>query len=197
MTTLPPDLHPEHLLFAYSQGFFPMPDQDQAERILWYAPDPRAIMPLEGFHVSRSLRRSLRKVGFTWTLNRDFKEVMLGCANRDDTWINEYFLWAYHQLHQLGFAHSLEVWLEGKLVGGVYGVSLGGAFFAESKFHRVSDASKVALYHLVEHLKARGFSLLEIQFMTDHLESLGAINVHSEDYQQRLALALAQPVSFV
>lgn len=183
------------LLMAYSQGYFPMPHPD-TEEICWFNPDPRAIIPLEGFHCSRSLKRSIRKFGYTFTINQSFQEVMSSCAREDDTWINEEFKRAYYQLHQLGFAHSLEVWAEDELVGGLYGVSIASAFFAESKFHKKTDASKAALYFLVEHMKKLNFSLLEVQFLTPHLNSLGAIEISASHYQNLLSLALAHKNSF-
>lgn len=182
-------LSPELLISAYSQGFFPMPHPETAE-ILWFHPDPRAILPLDGFHCSRSLQRSLKKSGFRYTLNQAFREVMKACADRRETWINDEFLKVYTQLHQLGFAHSLEVWQGEQLVGGTYGVCLGGAFFAESKFHRVSDASKAALYYLTEHLRHKGYVLLEVQFLTAHLKTLGVIEISAADYEVRLKAAL-------
>lgn len=190
-----PKLDTHTLLTAYVNGYFPMPDPQTSE-ILWFKPDPRAIIPLDGFHVSRSLRRRLKKKEYQISLNKAFSEVMKGCADRKDTWINSDFLKAYQNLHSIGAAHSLEVWEGEQLIGGVYGVSLGGAFFAESKFHRKTDASKIALYHLVEHLKQRGFILLEVQFLIPHLKTLGAIEIPSADYEHRLRRALALPVRF-
>lgn len=188
-------LTPELLLSAYSQGYFPMPG-DLPDEIFWYRPDPRAIIPLDGFHVSRSLQRRLRRGQFTYTFNLAFPEVMAGCSDRITTWINDEFKDAYSHLHQLGFAHSVEIWQDAKLVGGVYGVAIGGAFFAESMFHRTTDASKAALYYLVQRLRNQGFSLLECQFLTPHLESLGATAISDEIYIQRLTTALAVKVSF-
>jgi leucyl/phenylalanyl-tRNA--protein transferase len=184
----------ETLLAAYAQGFFPMPDPEDpaAEKILWFHPDPRAILPLDGFRLSRSLARRIRRGGFVMTLDRAFEAVMRACAERKETWITEAFIVAYCDLHRRGFAHSLEVWSPDvkELWGGVYGVSLGGAFFAESMFHRRTDMSKVALYALTEHLRARGYELLEVQFLTPHLERLGAIEIPREEYLERLASAL-------
>ena len=189
-------LPPELLLSAYSQGYFPMP-QSETNEILWYRPDPRAVIPLDNFHASRSLQRTLKRSHFTITFDSAFREVMLGCADRKETWITDEFLTAYTELHHLGFAHSVEVWSKDRqLVGGVYGVSLGGAFFAESKFHRKTDASKVALYHLVQRLKAQHFTLLEVQFMTPHLATLGALEIPDDIYQLRLAKALLIETTF-
>jgi leucyl/phenylalanyl-tRNA--protein transferase len=180
---------------AYAFGCFPMPDEKG--RIRWYQPDPRAILPLDGFHVSRSLKRRLRKGGYSVTYNKDFEAVMRGCASREPTWINAEFIRAYTELHGLGRAHSVEVWSSGKLAGGVYGVHLGGAFFAESKFHTETDASKVALAKLVERLNERGFRLLEVQFLTPHLASLGALEVPHEQYMEMLAEALKLDYPFL
>jgi leucyl/phenylalanyl-tRNA--protein transferase len=184
------------LRHAYSIGYFPMPDPD-TEEILWYCPDPRAIIPLEGFHVSRSLRRSIRNRGYTTSIDRAFKQVMIGCANRKDSWINAEFHRVYQQLHLEGDAHSIEVWTGEKLVGGVYGVALGGAFFAESKFHIEKDASKVALFYLIEHMRLRGMVLLEVQFLTAHLQTLGACTISASDYQDHLTEALTTTATFL
>ncbi len=191
-----PILTPELLLAAYRHGYFPMP-HPETEEIIWFNPDPRAIIPLDGFHCSRSLKRSLRRSNFLVTIDKDFSGVLAGCAERAETWINTEITEAYERLHQHGDAHSLEIWQNDQLVGGTYGVAIGGAFFAESKFHRVTDASKAALYFLVEHLRAKGFSLLEVQFLTPHLRTLGAIQIPARDYEQRLQRAVRQSVSFV
>lgn len=188
-------LQPAFLRMAYSQGYFPMPHPETGE-ILWFRPDPRAILPLDGFHCSRSLARTLRRGDYHVTFDTAFREVMLACADRDDTWITPEFVHGYCGLHSEDSAHSVEVWREDSLVGGVYGVSLGGAFFAESMFHRETDMSKVALYHLVQHLKEKGFTLLEVQFLTEHLTSLGAIEVTDDKYQSLLARALLISASF-
>jgi leucyl/phenylalanyl-tRNA--protein transferase len=185
MSRLPTGL----LRMAYAQGYFPMPHPDTGE-IVWFRPDPRAVLPLDGFKASRSLLRSIRRSGFRVSYDTAFPEVMRGCADREETWITDEFLAAYGRLHREGDAHSVEIWQGPNLVGGVYGVSLGGAFFAESKFHRVTDASKAALYYLVERLRARGYGLLEIQFLTPHLETLGAIEIPDAEYQARLSAAL-------
>lgn len=189
-------LWPDLLCQAYSLGYFPMPDPDTG-KIVFLRPDPRAILPLDGFHASRSLRQTLRHRPFRITFDQAFKQVMEGCAGRADTWITAEFFAGYSALQQMGCAHSVEVWNEERLVGGLYGVCLGGAFFAESKFHRETDASKVALFHLVEHLKKRGFALLEVQFQTPHLKTLGVIEVPDEHYQSLLQKALVLPVSFL
>lgn len=191
-----PPFTPELLRLAYAQGYFPMPHPDTGE-ILWFSPDPRAVMPLDGFHVSRSLRRTLRAGRFEISFDQDFRGVMDGCAERDETWITDEFKSTYGTLHDQGDAHSVEVWQDGTLVGGAYGVALAGAFFAESMFHRATDASKVALYHLVEHLKARGMTLLEVQFITPHLTSLGAVEIPKAEYLRKLRAALRRNVTFL
>jgi leucyl/phenylalanyl-tRNA--protein transferase len=180
---------------AYAHGFFPMPHPDTGE-ILWFNPDPRAIIPLDGFHVSRSLARTLKRAPFTVTADQGFADVMTACGERQETWITDDFKRVYGELHQSGDAHSVEVRQGDELVGGVYGVTCGGAFFAESMFHRVTDASKVALYHLVERLKAGGFALLEVQFLTPHLKSLGAIEIPRAEYLRRLAKAVKLKAQF-
>lgn len=193
MTTDKLDSHT--LIWAYSHGYFPMPDPE-TQNILWYRPDPRAIIPLDGFHCSRSLRRRIHRKDYQVTFDQCFTAVMQGCANRSETWINGEFFRAYGELHLLGVAHSVEVWLDQELVGGVYGVALAGAFFAESKFHSRTDASKIALFFLVEHLNQNGFGLLEVQFLTPHLSRLGALEIPSSEYLDRLAEALAMEARF-
>lgn len=173
-----------------------MPDP-KTEEILWYKPDPRAIIPLEEFHVSKSLRKLIHRKTYNFSINQSFLQVMKECANRPETWINQEIMDSYLQLHIEGGAHSVEIWRESSLVGGVYGVSLGGAFFAESKFHKESNTSKLALYHLVKHLKTRGFKLLEVQFITDHLKTLGAIEIPSQNYLRLLEIATNLNVQFV
>lgn len=189
-------LNPKTLISAYANGYFPMPDPEDETEILWFNPDPRAILPLEGFHCSRSLAKVLRRNEFQFSIDGDFAGVVRGCADRKETWITEEFFSAYFRLHQLGVAHSIEVFRDGGLVGGVYGVSLRGAFFAESMFHRYTNASKAALFFLVQHLKERGFSLLEVQFVTPHLKSLGAVEIPRDHYLQRLSEALSKSTTF-
>lgn len=186
------------LLSAYAEGYFPMPETGSGE-IHWYFPDPRAVLPLDGFHASRSLIRSIRKQKFTFTIDQAFTDVMKGCARteQESIWINDEFIRAYGELHKKGFAHSVEVWdAEGKLTGGTYGVSLGGAFFAESKFHVATDASKAALYHLVRHLQEKRFQLLEIQYMSQHLASLGAVEMPGKRYLEVLKRAVQINTAF-
>jgi len=158
--------------------------------IRWYRPKRRAILPLENFHASHSLRALIRRRPFEVTFNQDFAAVMDACADRPDTWISAEFKSVYGDLHAQGKAHSVEIWVEGELAGGVYGVHLGGAFFAESMFHRRTNMSKVALAELVARLKVREFALLEVQYLTDHLTQFGAIEISDREYQARLQAAL-------
>lgn len=186
----PSDLDSDILVMAYSQGCFPMPDPDSGD-ILFYQPQLRAIIPLDGFHCSRSLRKFMKTTDYQIRTNHNFAGVMRQCAQRPETWITDAFFRSYGELYQSGLAHSLEVYLKGTLVGGVYGVTLGSAFFAESMFHTVSNMSKVALFHLVEHLRHSNFQMLECQFLTPHLHSLGAIEIPHADYMERLSACLA------
>jgi leucyl/phenylalanyl-tRNA--protein transferase len=189
------DLRPERLLEAYCRGIFPWYDDDLP--ICWWSPDPRAIFALDGLHVSRRLRRTIRSGRFQVTVNRDFAGVIRGCADRDEgTWIVPEMIRAYETLHRLGHAHSVEVWHEDALAGGVYGVALGGLFAGESMFHRERDASKVALAYLVERLRQRGFQLFDIQFVTEHTARLGAVEIPRAEYLARLRKALSCRVSF-
>jgi leucyl/phenylalanyl-tRNA--protein transferase len=173
-----------------------MPHPDTGE-IVWLSPHPRAVIPLDGFHVSRSLRREMSLSGFSVSLDQEFRSVMTACAGRAETWITPQFMDTYGALHDDSGAHSVEVWRDGKLVGGTYGVALGGAFFAESMFHTVTGASKVALHALVNRMRERGMTLLEVQFLTPHLRSLGAVEIPREEYLRRLRAALRRPVSLV
>ncbi|MCO6382899.1 leucyl/phenylalanyl-tRNA--protein transferase [Oceanicola sp. 502str15] len=179
----------EVLLRAYRMGLFPMADDADAEDLYWVEPRLRGVFPLDNFHISRSLARLIRREPFTITTNADFGGVMDGCAGRDTTWINTEIHKLYRQLHQEGHAHSLEVWEGEELVGGVYGVSLGGVFCGESMFSRRRDASKVALAYLVDHLQRCGFVLFDTQFITPHLASLGAVEIGRDEYRKRLAIA--------
>jgi leucyl/phenylalanyl-tRNA--protein transferase len=190
-------LEPETLLSAYAQGVFPMADRDGLVR--WYTADPRGIIPLEAFHVPRSLRAIVRQGRFEIRVNHDFAGTMRGCMteNRDEgTWISEDLIAAYVKLHEMGFAHSVEAWQGGQMVGGLYGVSLGGAFFGESMFHRQRDASKVALVHLVQRLRDRGYELLDTQATTPHLRRFGCIDVPVGEYLGRLKRALKKQCRF-
>jgi len=188
-------LRPEMLLSAYANGIFPMADSNG--ELQWFAPDPRAIIPLHGLVVSRSLRSVIRRGKFTIRVNNDFNAVIRACADRPEgTWISDEIVHAYSLLHRLGFAHSVEAWHKGELAGGLYGVAIGGAFFGESMFYRVTDASKVAMAHLVQRMKEHGLVLLDTQFITDHLRRLGAIEISRNDYETRLADAIQMPVRF-
>jgi leucyl/phenylalanyl-tRNA--protein transferase len=183
-------LDPRLLLQGYATGIFPMADSRDADELFWVEPRNRAIIPLDGFHLSRSLRRTLRSGRFRVTHDRDFAGVIAACADRDETWINAELEQAMLALHRSGHAHSIEVWAGDALAGGLYGVKLGRAFFGESMFSRRADASKVALAWLVARLKVGNFSLLDCQFMTEHLASLGAISIPRETYVALLAAAL-------
>lgn len=184
------ELDPRLLLQGYASGIFPMADSREAPDLFWVEPRERAVLPLDRFHVSRSLRRTIRAGRFDVTRDQAFTAVITACAERPETWINHDIERSMIALHASGFAHSIEVWGEGKLVGGLYGVKLGGAFFGESMFSRARDASKVALAWLVARLKAGNFSLLDCQFMTGHLHSLGAVSVPRETYVSLLGAAL-------
>jgi leucyl/phenylalanyl-tRNA--protein transferase len=183
-------IDPDLLLRAYSIGVFPMSDSRDAADVFWVEPRRRAILPIDGFRLSRSLRKTLRSGGFDVTADTAFEQVIRACANRDETWINAPIEQSFVELHRLGRAHSVECWQQGELVGGLYGVRLGAAFFGESMFSRRTDASKVALAWLVARLKVGGFRLLDCQFMTDHLRSLGAIEITQKDYLTLLEAAL-------
>ena len=183
-------LDPRLLLQGYATGIFPMADSRDADELFWVEPRNRAIIPLDRFHVSRSLRRTLRSGRFTVTHDRDFAAVIAGCADREETCINAEIERAMLVLHASGHAHSIEVWRGDCLVGGLYGVKLGRAFFGESMFSRETDASKIALAWLVARLKAGNFTLLDCQFMTEHLASLGAVSVSRETYVALLSAAL-------
>jgi leucyl/phenylalanyl-tRNA--protein transferase len=193
-------LDPRTLLTAYSQGLFPMGDKHGS--VQWYTADPRGIIPLDGFHIPGTLKALVRKSdaegGFELRINHDFQAIMRACQDlrKDGTWINDRIVAAYVRLHELGFAHSVETWHIGQLAGGLYGVSLGGAFFGESMFHYRRDASKVALVHLVHRLRTRGFTLLDSQANTPHLKRFGCIDIPASDYLQRLQQAIQLNVSF-
>src|SRR5690348_4928384 len=181
-----PRLTPELLLQAYRAGVFPMAERRNDPNLFWVSPDARGILPLDGFHLPKRLARTIRSDRFTVTIDTAFREVMQLCAapapDRDESWINAEILSLYTALHQKGHAHSVECWREGKLVGGLYGVKIGAAFFGESMFSRERDASKVALAHLVARLKAGGFRLLDTQFITSHLAQFGAIEIPRDTY---------------
>jgi len=183
-------LDPRLLLQGYASGIFPMADSRNASELFWVEPRQRAIIPLDDFHLSRSLRRTIRSGRFNVTRDRDFARVIAACADREETWINPELEHAMLALHGSGHAHSIEVWRDDALVGGLYGVKMGRAFFGESMFSRATDASKIALAWLIARLKVGNFTLLDCQFMTDHLASLGAVSVPRETYVALLSAAL-------
>jgi leucyl/phenylalanyl-tRNA---protein transferase len=190
------DLSPRRLLAAYRAGIFPW--YSESSPILWWSPDPRAVFEVGGLHVSRRLARTVRSGRFTATFDRAFPRVIRGCAEREEgTWITEEMAAAYEELHRRGHAHSVEVWRGGELAGGVYGVTVGGLFAGESMFSRARDASKVALVHLMEHLGRRGYVLFDIQMLTEHTASLGAVEVPRGEYLRRLREAVGREVSFL
>ena len=183
----PFEITPELLLRAYAIGLFPMAEDRDSAELHWVEPERRGVFPLGGLIISKSLAKTVRSDVFEVTADQAFGEVMRACER---TWINDEILRLYGELHAMGHAHSIEARIDGELVGGLYGVSLGGAFFGESMFHRARDASKVALVHLAARLKQGGFRLLDTQFLTEHLASLGAVEISRADYRRRLAAAL-------
>lgn len=192
------EVTPELVLRAYAAGVFPMAESRGSNRVYWLDPALRGVLPLDaGFHLPRRLRRTALSSRFVVTTDRDFTGVIRGCAEpapgRTDTWINEEIEWLFTELHHRGYAHSIETWAEGRLVGGLYGVALGGAFFGESMFSRVTDASKVALVHLVARLRLGGFVLCDTQFLTSHLARFGAVEIPKAEYRKRLAVSLEIP----
>jgi len=195
------EITPELLVRAYRAGFFPMAETREADRLYWLDPELRGVLPLDGFHLPRRLLRTVESGDFSVTADRDFAGVIAGCAEpapgREDTWINPQIEQLFTELHRRGVAHSVESWQGGRLVGGLYGVALGGAFFGESMFSRATDASKVALVHLVARLRLGGFTLLDTQFVTSHLTRFGAVEVPRDRYKRMLAAALEVPVQFL
>lgn len=193
-------LTPEWLLDAYAHGIFPWPIFDGTDIMVWWSPDPRAVFELDNLHISRRLARTCRSGLFEVTCDRAFVGVITGCATagdrRHNTWLTPKMIEAYVRLFELGHAHSVEVWRDGQLVGGTYGVAIGGMFAGESMFHQVRDASKVALVRLVHHLRVRGYSLFDIQQCTAHTVSLGAVDIPRETYLRRLGVALPADVTF-
>jgi len=196
LVTVGGDLSVERLLLAYRSGIFPW----TVHPVSWWSPDPRGIFELEKFHAGESLARVVRRGVFQITRDRAFREVMAGCAapdkGRRSTWISPEFIEAYTRLHELGHAHSVECWQEGELAGGIYGVAVGGLFAGESMFHRTSNASKVALFHLVKHLRERNFALFDVQMVTPITQQLGAVAIARVDYLQRLAAAVELKCKF-
>lgn len=196
------EITPDLVLRAYAAGVFPMAESRGSDRMYWLDPALRGVLPLDaGFHLPRRLRRTVLSGRFTVTADRDFAGVIRGCAEpapgRTDTWINDEIEALFIALHRRGFAHSVETWADGRLVGGLYGVALGGAFFGESMFSRATDASKVALVHLVARLRLCGFVLCDTQFLTAHLARFGTVEIPKADYKARLAAALAVPARWV
>lgn len=185
------ELTPTLILRAYAAGVFPMADGAEAEGVFWVDPKFRGIIPLDRFHVPKRLARTIRAQDFRVTVDRDYEAVIDACADRDETWINGDIRRLYVGLHRMGYAHSVEVWMDGELAGGLYGVRLGAAFFGESMFHRRTDASKIALVYLVARLKAGGFTLLDSQFVTDHLARFGAERITRDRYHAMLDAAIA------
>src|SRR4051812_24414096 len=190
-------LDPQTLLDAYARGAFPMADQEGV--IGWYCADPRGVIPLDAFHVPQTLDQTLRQNRFEIRINHDFEATMRACmtARIERTWINRELIAAYVALHRIGHAHSVEAWQGGELAGGLYGVSLGGAFFGESMFHRRRDASKLALVHLVNRLRERGYELLDAQASTPHLRRFGCIEIPATEYLSRLDRAIKKRCEFV
>ena len=190
------ELTPDILLRAYAMGIFPMSDGRDDPEIHWIDPRRRGVLPLDGFHISRSLAKRIRSGVFRVTTDTAFEGVVAACADRDETWISHRIQHLYAALHAMGFAHSVEVWQGKALVGGVYGVTLGAAFFGESMFSRATDASKVALAHAVHRLNAGGFRLFDTQFLTPHLASLGGQEIPRAEYHRQLAAALGSTATF-
>ncbi|PHK94027.1 leucyl/phenylalanyl-tRNA--protein transferase [Pseudoroseomonas rhizosphaerae] len=201
MSRRPVEITPDLLLRAYRAGLFPMAESRAGNRLYWLDPELRGILPLDGFHLSRRLRRTVLSGPYTVTADTAFPQVIAACAapapGREDSWINPEIETLFNDLHRMGHGHSVETWRDGELVGGLYGVSLGGAFFGESMFSRARDASKVALVHLVARLRLGGFTLLDTQFITGHLEQFGATEVPRAVYRQRLAEAMAAPARWL
>ena len=195
-----PRLTPEQLLLAYRAGIFPMAERRDDPSLFWVSPEQRGIIPLQGFHLPRRLARTVKSDRFTVKVDTAFEAVMGECAapayGRNESWINDEILALYTALHRQGFAHSVECWREGKLVGGLYGVAIGAAFFGESMFSRERDASKVALVHLVARLILGGFTLLDTQFLTSHLAQFGAVEIPRADYMSLLADAVRHEARF-
>jgi leucyl/phenylalanyl-tRNA---protein transferase len=190
------EITPTLLLRAYASGVFPMAESADAPETFWVDPRRRGILPLDGLHISRSLRRAFLRGGFAIRVNADFPAVLDACADREETWINPEIRRLYRALNRMGYAHSVEIWTGAGLAGGLYGVALGAAFFGESMFSWSRDASKLALIALVARLNAGGFRLLDTQFVTDHLARLGAIEISRADYRSRLGEAINRPADF-
>ncbi|WP_417278992.1 leucyl/phenylalanyl-tRNA--protein transferase [Celeribacter sp.] len=190
------ELTPELILQAYANGVFPMAESREDESLFWVDPRERGIIPLNGFHISRSLARLIRQDRYRVSFDQAFEAVMEGCADRDETWINDTIFELYTELHEMGFGHSVELWDGDRLVGGTYGLALGTAFFGESMFSRVPSASKIVLAYLVAHLKRSGFTLFDTQFLTEHLASLGGIEIPRSQYRSLLSNTLTTRANF-
>ena len=194
------EVTPALMLRAYRAGLFPMAETRDSDRLYWLDPEQRGVLPLDGFHLPRRLLRTVLSGGFEVTTDRDFPGTIAACATaapgREDTWINADIEQLFTELYRRGYAHSIEAWRDGRMVGGLYGVALGGAFFGESMFSTARDASKVALVHLVARLRLGGFRLLDTQFVTGHLAQFGATEIPRDDYRRRLAEALAIPATW-
>lgn len=191
-----PKLTPDLLLQAYAMGIFPMAEGRDDPEVFWVEPERRGVFPLDQFHISRSLAKTIRRDNYQIAINRDFAGTVAGCADRDTTWISSSIHQLYLALHQNGHAHSFEIWDQDRLIGGVYGVAIGAAFFGESMFSRRRDASKIVLAWLVDHLRRAGFTLFDTQFVTDHLMSLGAVEISRDAYLALLQDALQTPANF-
>lgn len=190
-----PEITPELLLNAYANGYFPMADGKKSAEIGWYSPDPRGVLPLNGFHLPKKLKKTVISTPFEVKTDHSFQKVMENCSKprtkQKSTWINKELVALYTELNQYGFAHSVECWLEGELVGGLYGVSLGGVFFGESMFSRANDASKIALVYLIEILRQAGYQMLDTQYVNDHLLQFGVMEISRADYLERLSRILS------
>lgn len=188
-------LKPDNMIRLYASGAFPMADE-KTGAINWYLPEERTIIPLSNFNIPRSAKKEIRKLNFEIKFDTDFREVVYGCADRPSTWISEKLIEAYLRLHKRGFIHTVETWKDGKLVGGLYGVTFRGAFFGESMFSRVSQASKAALIGLIQHLNEKGFLLLDVQYLTEHLRMFGAVEITFEEYNQLLVESYSRACEF-
>lgn len=189
-------LTPEIMLNAYASGIFPMAETRDDPEVFWVDPRFRGVMPLDGFRMSRSLAKRIRRDDYEIHIDESFADVVAACADREETWINDTLFGLYGQLHKAGFAHSIEVWIDDELAGGMFGLTLGGAFFGESMFSRKRDASKIAMAYLVDRLRQGGFRLFDTQFLTEHLQSLGAVEIPRADYHKRLERALDRQADF-
>lgn len=194
------EITPELIVRAYCSGIFPMAEDAEDDDLFWVSPEQRGILPLDGFHASKSLRKAMRRSGWTIRVDSDWEGIIEGCAtegrDRQTTWINATIRSVYGELFERGIAHTVEVWDGDELIGGLYGLAIGAAFFGESMFHRRTDASKMAMAHLVARLNAGGFELLDTQFLTDHLASLGGVEITRAEYEDRLSNALSRPADW-